>query len=147
MALAQSRTAPLAIQPIAEINTTPLIDVLLVLLIMLLLSVPAAFDALNYDLPRPSPIEQNTEILAQNRLSVTATGVITWNGIAVSEGQLVTLLAAAARLHPQPLVRFEPEGNAPYGKTARVLGIVKAADPASFAFAGTEHFAAFGKQP
>lgn len=131
--------------PLGEINTTPLIDVLLVLLVMLILTVPAAYHALPLDLPQPGEIDPATRIKQENVLSVTANGTITWNGATIDEPALVALLTQVTLRKPEPVIRFEPAGDAPYPATLRTLNIVKSADPAAFALSGTERFAEFGK--
>jgi biopolymer transport protein ExbD len=132
--------------PLGEINTTPLIDVLLVLLVMLILTVPAAYHALPMDLPQPGQIDPATRIELVNALSVTAEGTITWNGASIDEPALVALLTQVTQRKPEPVIRFEPAGNAPYPATLRTLNIVKAVGPLAFALTGTERFAEFGKQ-
>ncbi|HEX4848856.1 MAG TPA: biopolymer transporter ExbD [Novosphingobium sp.] len=131
--------------PFGELNTTPLIDVLLVLLILFILSIPVGQHQVSFDLPSPQPVDSTMELRRENMLSLTAAGTIRWNGTAISEAQLVTLLSAAKLQNPEPLIRFEPEGGAPYGASLRVLNLVKASDPAAFAFSGNKRYAGFAK--
>ncbi|MFM5923627.1 MAG: ExbD/TolR family protein [Novosphingobium sp.] len=130
--------------PMAEMNTTPLIDVLLVLLIMFILSVPVASHVTPVELPGPGPIEP-ARIRPENRLSVTAQGTMTWNGAPIGEARLSATLAALVHLKPEPLVKFQPEAGAPYGVSARAINLVKTSGLASFAFVGTEQYARFDK--
>jgi biopolymer transport protein ExbD len=131
----------------AELNTTPLIDVMLVLLVMFILSVPVAVHELPFDLPQDGPVQPLLPIRPENLISLTPTAVVTWNGEPVSEAQLTAVLKIAAHRVPEPLIRFEPESGAPYGPALRTLNLIRATDPAVFAFAGTEKYVDFGKPP
>ncbi len=131
-------------EPLAEMNTTPLIDVMLVLLIMFIMAVPLASHAIEFDLPRgdgPKP----EHILKENRLTIAAGGAVAWNGKGLSEAELLATLRVAENIVPEPLVLFEPDGAAPYGQTARVLRIVKGSGLSAFAFVGNDRFASFDK--
>lgn len=136
-------TATLHDRPLAELNTTPLIDVLLVLLIMFIMLVPVASHVIPIDLPTDGP---PVPIRAQNDLAVTPDGTITWNGRATSEASLAATLTAAAMLKPEPVVRFQPAAQAPYGASARVLRVVKQSGLAGFAFVGNERYADFARR-
>lgn len=131
--------------PLGEMNTTPLIDVLLVLLIMFILSVPVASHVLPVDLPRPGDTRHELRIRPENVLSVTGQGELTWNGATASEREVAATLASIVHLSPEPLVKFQPEAAAPYGASARAIDLVKRSGLASFAFVGTERYATFGK--
>ncbi len=133
-------------RPMADLNTTPLIDVLLVLLILFIITIPPATHVVDVDLPGPEKTQ--TTIRPQvNMLSVTINGAVTWNGDTVSQGELVTLLQKVAATKPAPEVRFVPESAAPYGVTAQVLRLIRATGVLGFGFVGTEQYAGFGKQP
>lgn len=131
--------------PLADLNTTPLIDVMLVLLVMMILSVPIAAHSLQLELPQPGKSDPATPILATNVLSVTPQGTITWNGATVSESALAALLVDATAQKPEPLIRFEPAAAAPYEATLKVLNLAKASDPELFALSGTERYATFDR--
>ncbi len=140
-----AHTLTAADRPLAELNTTPLIDVMLVLLVMFILSVPTALHETSFDLPHPGPDLPHRSILPENMISLTAAAEIQWNGERVGEGQLVTLLQAATHRQPEPLIRFEPEAGAPYGASLRVLNLIRSTDPAAFAFSGNEKYASFAE--
>lgn len=130
---------------ISDINTTPLIDVMLVLLIMLILTIPIATQSLEVDLPRPGTAPLKPD-LAINKVVVTTGGQILWNGTAMSQRQLENELAAAAALKPQPLIQFEPEAQASYNLSAEVIRSIKFSGTKKFAFVGNERYRTFGKQ-
>ena len=131
--------------PLGEMNTTPLIDVMLVLLVMFILAVPAAVNQVPIDLPVPSTIDTHPELLRQNDLTVAANGQLGWNGAPLGEAELFAVLQRAARTSPESLVRFRPAGAAPYGSSARILRLIKLVGITNFAFIGNEQYAAFGK--
>jgi biopolymer transport protein ExbD len=130
--------------PLSELNTTPLIDVLLVLLILFIITVPASTHSLEIPLPQhgpnPPPINPTS-----NAVTVSPLGTIGWNGAPISESQLAALLASTTRLRPEPELRFAPDGQAPYRDTARTLRTIKASGVNGFGFVGNERFADFGK--
>ena len=80
-------------EPMMEMNTTPLIDVMLVLLIMFIITIPVATHAVNIDLPAPQP---PTTVPPpkhdKNKVSITPSNEITWNNTVITDGQLVSLL-------------------------------------------------------
>ncbi len=132
-------------EPLAELNITPLIDVMLVLLVMFIMSIPVAVHDLPFDLPPASPVIDRPEVLPENTLTISPAGQLAWNGTALSEAALAAVLVDTAKHVPEPLVRFTPDGRAPYGASARVLRLVKYSGVTMFAFVGTEQYGAFGK--
>lgn len=131
-------------EPLGEMNTTPLIDVMLVLLIMFIMAVPMASHAIEFDLPNGATPPRG-EIRRENRLEIAPNGAILWNGNQLSEAELLATLRIAESVVPEPLVLFEPDGSAPYGNTARVLQIVKRSGLSAFAFVGNDRYASFEK--
>ena len=130
--------------PIAEINTTPLIDVMLVLLIMFVITIPVASNSLTIDLPtqgNPPP----GEILPVNRITLGSDGLPRWNGTPETLNQLTTLLLISHHMNPEPELQFAPDAEAPYGTAAEVLRRIKGAQVSAFGFVGNERFAEFGK--
>jgi biopolymer transport protein ExbD len=131
--------------PLGEINTTPLIDVLLVLLVVLVMAVPAGTDSLEFNLPTGEPPIEPRPDPIRNRLSVTQDGAILWNEDAVSRGELTRLLGQVRAMAPEPQVEFEPEPQASYALSADVLRQVKAAELSNFGITGTQRHRAFDR--
>jgi biopolymer transport protein ExbD len=138
-------TLPFNGEPLGEMNTTPLIDVMLVLLIMFIMAVPLASHAIEFDLPQGAKPPPPLPVRDTNHLTIAATGAIAWNGQTLNETELLTTLRAAERVVPEPLVLFEPDGRAPYGDAARVLRIVKGSGLSAFGFVGNDRFGTFDK--
>ncbi|MGY6637133.1 MAG: biopolymer transporter ExbD [Erythrobacter sp. SCN 62-14] len=133
-------------QPMIDMNMTPLIDVLLVLLIMFIITIPVATHSVDIDLPQGNPPPQDIQIdPVKNKLILTEQDVILWNGNAVTEGQLITILQETTRMVPEPELQFEPERMASYEIAARVLNDIKATGITKFGFVGNERYRTFGK--
>ena len=144
--MAQAATASSKFDaPLGEMNTTPLIDVMLVLLVMFILAVPAAVHQLPFDLQAPTDAPITLPIKLQNDLTVDATGQPAWNGALLSEAELFKVLNQTTHIRPEPLVRFTPAGSAPYSASARILRLIKFSGVTSFAFVGNEQYATFDK--
>jgi len=130
-------------EPLGELNTTPLIDVMLVILVMLILSVPLATHSLDYDLPGIAPPPKVVMHHDRNRLSITANDAVLWNGTRVDGPALVEILARTNALTPEPQLEFAPEAEASYELSAQVLQIVKASGATNFGFVGNEKYRFF----
>ena len=133
-------------EPMMEMNTTPLIDVMLVLLIMFIITIPVATHSVDIDLPSGQPPPTNTIIdSVKNKVVLTSDNKVLWNGEAVNTGQLVTLLKDSMALPVEPELQFQPEADASYDLSARVMNIIKGSNVTKFGFVGNEQYAAFGK--
>jgi biopolymer transport protein ExbD len=132
--------------PMMEMNTTPLIDVMLVLLIMMILSIPVATHSVDIDLPVATP---PTNIpppdMVKNKIVLTPSNEILWNGQAVQPGELVALLQQTLQYSVEPELQFQPEPQASYDLSAKVLNIIKGSKVTKFGFVGNEQFSEFGK--
>jgi len=131
--------------PMMEMNTTPLIDVMLVLLIMFIITIPVATHSVDIDLPAPSP---PTDIIVEpikNKIVLTPTNQILWNGDPISDGQLVSLLNETRAINPEPELQFEPDQQASYDLSIRVLNIIKGSGVTKFGFVGNEKYREFGR--
>ena len=133
-------------QPMMDMNMTPLIDVLLVLLIMFIITIPVATHSVDIDLPQGNPPPQDIVVdPVKNKLVLTQADQILWNGTPVDSGQLVTLLSETTRMAVEPELQFEPEPLASYDISAKVLQIIKTSGVTKFGFVGNEKYRAFGK--
>ena len=126
--------------PMSEMNTTPLIDVMLVLLIMLIVTVPMQSHQVEMDLPSAKPPPVRIERL-KNELALSAEGRLSWNGQGISDTQLAATLGSIARMTEQPEVHFRPEATARYERVDQVLGIAARSGAGRFGFAGNEQYA------
>ena len=130
-------------EPMMEMNTTPLIDVMLVLLIMLIMTLPPVTNSVNIDLPTPSIATNNIQT-DKNKIVLTDTNQILWNDQAIDAGQLVANLQATLKLPVEPELQFEPVPNASYDLASQVLNIIKASGVTKFGFVGNEKYRVFG---
>jgi biopolymer transport protein ExbD len=122
----------------SEMNTTPLIDVMLVLLTLLIITLPMQTNAVKLTLPNgkisdPSPVVVN--------LGVEFDGTITWDGAVVSRAQLDSHLARAARLTPQPEIHLSADRLAKYDTVAKVLSDAQRLGMTKIGFADTKTYA------
>jgi biopolymer transport protein ExbD len=129
--------------PMAEMNMTPLIDVLLVLLVMLIMAVPLSTDTLVVDLPsdRGAILPEPDSV----SLTINAQGQPFWNGTAVTRPQLQQHLASAGTMPREPLVRFQPDPQTSYDDTVQVIALVGDAGLEKFAFIDNEQHRTFGR--
>jgi biopolymer transport protein ExbD len=98
-------------QPMVEMNTTPLIDVMLVLLVMLIITIPVQLNAVQLDMPSASSNAQPELV----RVQIDAGGFVRWNGeLITSEATLDERLRQAAQQLRQPEIHITPEPNTPY---------------------------------
>jgi biopolymer transport protein ExbD len=133
-------------EPMMDMNMTPLIDVLLVLLIMFIITIPVATHSVDIDLPQGNPPPENIVLNpVKNKLILTQADQILWNGTAIDSGQLVTLLSDTTRMAVEPELQFEPEPLASYDITAKVLQIIKQSGVTKFGFVGNERYRTFAK--
>lgn len=103
-----------------EINTTPLVDVMLVLLIIFIMTIPVMNHAVKIDLPRAN--DQPDEVKPQNiNLSIDADGKVYWDAEVVDMNELNLRIAAAAQKQPQPELHLRAERTTQYEKVAQVM--------------------------
>jgi biopolymer transport protein ExbD len=132
--------------PMIEMNVTPLIDVMLVLLVMLIMTLPPVTNSVNIDLPQASITPTNNVKVDKNKIVLTAaTNQILWNGMPITVNQLVANLQQTLTFAVEPELQFQPEANASYDLSAQVLNIIKGAGVTKFGFVGNEQYREFGK--
>jgi biopolymer transport protein ExbD len=128
-------------EPMLDINTTPLIDVMLVLLIMFIITIPIQTHAVKLDLPvnqpnqPPPPIEP-----IKNKVVVSAQGQILWNGSPVTKQQLRQYLDVTQQMNPIPELHLQPDATARYELVDEVLAITKQAHVQKMGFVGNEYY-------
>lgn len=103
-----------------EINMTPLIDVMLVLLIVFMIAIPAIEHAIKLDLPHVSSQRQDVEP-AHVEVAVRADGSLAWDGANVDDAGLHAALERAARTNPQPQLRLRADRKVAYERVAEVM--------------------------
>ena len=132
-------------QPMMEMNTTPLIDVMLVLLIMLIFTLPVATHSIDIDLPQASNVPTENIDPIKNKIVLTPQDQILWNGTPITDNQLVANLQQTLTFAVEPELQYEPESEASYDLAAKVLNIIKASGVTKFGFVGNEKYRVFGK--
>ncbi len=113
-------------RPMAEINMTPLVDVMLVLLTIFMVTAPLFTHAVRIDLPRArsAPSADKPQVVT---LSIDSTGTLRWNDETVDEAVLTERLSAAAARDPQPEMHLRADRDARYEPIARLLSQVQSA--------------------
>ena len=103
-----------------EINTTPLVDVMLVLLIIFIITIPVINQSVKIDLPKAS--SQPQDLKPDNiNLDIDAQGQLYWNREAIDASQLQIRIATAAQKSPQPELHLRAERTTQYEKVAQVM--------------------------
>lgn len=129
-------------RPLVEMNTTPLIDVMLVLLVMFIITIPTQTHSIKLDLPQGSPPLVQVNKTA-NELAITAGNAILWNGQVVSRDVLAEELSASARMDPQPELHLRPAPYARYELVDEVLATAKRTGVTRIGFVDNEQYQNF----
>jgi biopolymer transport protein ExbD len=128
--------------PMLDINVTPLIDVLLVLLIMFIITIPPQTHAVKLDLPQDQTNTPPPPILpTKNKVVITGAGEVLWNGTPVTLQHHRLYLDATQQMDPIPELHLQPEPNARYALVDQVLAITKKAHVEKMGFVGNEAYA------
>ncbi len=124
-----------------DINTTPLIDVMLVLLIMLIITIPVQLHAVNMDMPQASTAKPPTPPVVV-KVDVDAGNVIRWNGQPLADrAELEARLQEAARVQPQPELHLRAHARAKYEAVAAVMAGAQRNGLSKLGILGAEQFA------
>jgi biopolymer transport protein ExbD len=108
-----------------EINMTPLVDVMLVLLIVFMVTIPVIRHAVKIDLPHASSQKEDTKP-AQVTIAIDADGNVMWDDQKVDDVTLNAKIAAAAQAEPQPELHLDADRKVPYEKVAQVMSAAQA---------------------
>jgi biopolymer transport protein ExbD len=108
-----------------EINMTPLVDVMLVLLIVFMVTIPVIRHAVKIDLPHASSQKEDTKP-AQVTIAIDADGNVMWDDQKVDDATLNAKIAAAAQAEPQPELHLDADRKVPYEKVAQVMSAAQA---------------------
>ena len=128
-------------RPLIEMNTTPLIDVLLVLLIMLIITIPIQTHAVKLDLPvndetnQPPPVDP-----IKNVVYIMPNDAILWNGTPVDRVKLRQYLDLTLTYDPVPELHLQPDPNSRYEVVDEVLAETKRANITKMGFVGNEAY-------
>jgi biopolymer transport protein ExbD len=128
-------------EPMIDMNVTPLIDVMLVLLIMFIITIPVQTHAVKLDLPvntdqnNPPPIDP-----IKNVLSINAQDQVLWNGSPVTMAQLRSYLDTTQQMNPVPELHLQPDATARYEIVDEVLAVTKKAHVQKMGFVGNEYY-------
>jgi biopolymer transport protein ExbD len=120
-------------QPMSEINVTPLVDVMLVLLIIFIITAPLLTHGIKIDLPRASSsaAPEKPETIT---LSLDAEGRPYWNGKALGDAELPDMMSAAAKQQPQPELHLRADRATRYQKLAEIMSMARNAGIARMGF-------------
>ncbi|MEO7410843.1 MAG: biopolymer transporter ExbD [Sphingomicrobium sp.] len=127
-------------QPMIEMNMTPLVDVLLVLIIMFIITVPIQSHAVKLDLPQGIALPTDGQ---RNLLTIAPDGVARWNGVKADDATLMATLRASQAMVPQPELHLRPDALARYERVDEVLAMTKRADITRMGFVGNEAYRRF----
>jgi biopolymer transport protein ExbD len=131
-------------EPMMDINTTPLIDVMLVLLIMFIITIPIQTHAVKLDLPQDQPNQQPPPIdPVKNKIVITPQNQVLWNGTPIDLVRLRQYLDVTQTMNPIPELHLQPDPNARYELVDEVLAVTKRARVEKMGFVGNEAYATF----
>ncbi|TAK63777.1 biopolymer transporter ExbD [Methylobacter sp.] len=120
-------------QPMAEINTTPMVDVMLVLLVIFIITAPLLTHSIKIDLPQAGSqsTPEKPDIVS---LSINAEGKLFWNDAAFEDTELALRLEQEAQKQPQPELHIRAERVTPYQKLAEIMSAAQSAGIAKIGF-------------
>jgi biopolymer transport protein ExbD len=122
-------------------NITPLIDVLLVLLVMMILTIPIMTHKIPVDLPQIGVTDPSTATI--HRVTLTAAGGLVWDGAPIADQALPARLAGFMK-EDNAQLQIQAEPQARYARFAQALAVIRGAGVTRLGFVGNERFADFG---
>ncbi|PZQ23692.1 MAG: biopolymer transporter ExbD [Sphingopyxis macrogoltabida] len=121
-----------------DINTTPLIDVMLVMLVMFIITIPQPTHSV--DVTLPSGVALPSAVLDQNRISIDTEDVIRWNGDVVDLAELGLLVKVASDAPEAATLMFEPDARARYLRVDEAIGAIRRNGGTKIAFPGIDRY-------
>jgi biopolymer transport protein ExbD len=131
-------------EPMMEMNTTPLIDVMLVLLIMFIITIPVQTHAVKIDLPTTTnpPPDQVVDPV-KNKLTTDPRGQAYWNDLPINLVTLRQYLEQTRRMTPEPELQFEPNPQTRYVVVDNIIAVIKRSKVKNMGFVGNERYGNF----
>jgi biopolymer transport protein ExbD len=130
-------------EPMCDVNTTPLIDVMLVLLVMLILTLPVQNHGIKLEMPPPQP--NSDQIIEPERINIEIDpdGTIVVNGVPVANGipELEQFFTRESVKDPQPEIHMRPSGLSAYDVVANVMAAAQRAGMVRMGFTNVAEFA------
>jgi biopolymer transport protein ExbD len=135
-------------EPMMDINTTPLIDVMLVLLIMFIITIPPQTHAVKIDLPVPTDAPPPPVDPQRNKVFIEQNGTVLWvagsnPAVPIGDAQLQAQLEATTNMDPIPELQVEPHPEAPFEVVDRILAVIKRAKVEAMGFIGNDRYQQF----
>jgi len=122
-----------------EINTTPLIDVMLVLLVMLIITIPIQLHAVNLELPVGKPPQSDLQPLIV-KIDIDRENTVYWQGLPIAGPQLEINLKSASTMAVQPEIHIRPDKDSKYELFAHLMATTKRMGLTKVAVIGSEQF-------
>jgi biopolymer transport protein ExbD len=127
-------------EPMMDINTTPLIDVMLVLLVMLIITIPIQLHAVNLNMPvgTPPPSDVKPQVI---KIDIDESSVVYWDGLPLANrAELEAKITEAANIDPQPEIHVRPNKLAKYNVFAEVMVSAQKLGLTKLGVVGSEQF-------
>jgi biopolymer transport protein ExbD len=138
--------APSDDAPISGLNTTPLIDIMLVLLVMFIVTVPLQTHAVKMSLPQTPKVPPPDMPRADyNTVAVDSAGQVRWNGNPVDLVTLRRYLDLTRTMVPEPALHIDAARDARYARVDEMLAVVNRSGVSKVGFIGNERYADFGR--
>jgi len=124
--------------PVVEMNTTPLIDVMLVLLVMFIITIPVQTHSVKLDLPSGPPPPSPHAVV--NDVDITQAGIVLWNGSPINDAAFRKELRLTQQMNPVPELHLRPDPATRYEVVDKVLATIKSEHVQKVGFVGNERY-------